>query len=213
MENASQALFMAAGVLIAVMIISIGVYLFSSASTISESYDRTMSATEIQKFNSQFSKYEKNPRYIENVFYDYNTVSDVVSAMNLAYSINAKNNYDEQSGVSIFVTCDNDEYCITPEVQEIICNSNELNEYDKKNKCFRGNEVTIDSIIAGNIKQTDLESLNTLLSNYNESRLLNGERLYKYGFRGVTSINSETGLIDKIEFTLVENENYNQEST
>ncbi len=58
MENASQALIIAGGILIAMLILSIGVFLFMSYNALGESFEQTMSATEIQKFNENFLKFE-----------------------------------------------------------------------------------------------------------------------------------------------------------
>lgn len=58
MENASKAMLISGGVLIAMLVISIGVYLFMSYGNISSSYGQNMEAIEIQKFNANFTKFE-----------------------------------------------------------------------------------------------------------------------------------------------------------
>lgn len=58
MENASNALIMAGAILIALIILSIGVYLVSSYSQVGESYEQTQTITEITKFNSNFTIFE-----------------------------------------------------------------------------------------------------------------------------------------------------------
>lgn len=56
MENASKALIIAGAILLAILIISLGIMIFSQAQdTINNS---GMSKAEIQSFNSQFTKYE-----------------------------------------------------------------------------------------------------------------------------------------------------------
>ena len=57
MENASKALLMAAGVLVGVLILSLMVTLFTSASMLSKDYDETKSAEAVQRFNANFIKY------------------------------------------------------------------------------------------------------------------------------------------------------------
>lgn len=54
MENATKALLIAGGVLIAIVIISIAVFLFISFSNRTKEYTEIISATELQKFNSKF---------------------------------------------------------------------------------------------------------------------------------------------------------------
>lgn len=58
MENASKALLISGGILIAMLVLAIGVYLFSSYKGLGSSYNRNIDATEIQKFNSNFTKFE-----------------------------------------------------------------------------------------------------------------------------------------------------------
>lgn len=106
MENATQALFIAAGVLIAVLILSLAMFLFSSASSVSEEYDIRMSESERLKYNSQFTKYATNNVGAESGYLQYttyNVVTDVVSAINLAYNLNESYNYDVQSGIQVVI--------------------------------------------------------------------------------------------------------------
>ena len=56
MENASKALIMAAEILIGVMIISIGVYLFSTMGEYSADTTAQMQEAQINQFNNQFLK-------------------------------------------------------------------------------------------------------------------------------------------------------------
>ena len=58
MENASKALLITAGVFLAIMVISIGVYLAGNLRNTSDTYVATMDNSEIQKFNSKFLNYE-----------------------------------------------------------------------------------------------------------------------------------------------------------
>ena len=57
MSNASQALIMAAGILLGVLILALIVTLFSSASSLSSKYDEAKQIESIQQYNSVFSKY------------------------------------------------------------------------------------------------------------------------------------------------------------
>lgn len=251
MENASQALFMAAGVLIAIMVISIGVYLFSSASRIAESYETTMSATEIQKFNNQFEKYSKKPKYVREIslnkhhyinqiaevpvaeqykysFCDYNTISDVVSAINLAYNINANNQYEQDIGIqvsieglarvdSLDIRGSKPDYGINPSIQSYLQTSSVQNELKNNGKKYNycvyilddvNNKKIYDSI---SISPSDVINIEELLLKCNNSALNNRkERVYEYGFAGETILNPKTGLIDRIKFTLESNSLYNQ---
>ena len=58
MENASQALIIAGAILLAILIIAIGMYIYNSAqANISSSMD-SMSTSEIEAFNSNFETYK-----------------------------------------------------------------------------------------------------------------------------------------------------------
>lgn len=75
MENATKALLIAGGVLIAILIILAGVYLYSLFSEQSKLYKETISATELEKFNSKFDVYLGR----ENI-----TAQEIVSIVNYA---------------------------------------------------------------------------------------------------------------------------------
>lgn len=81
MENASKALFMAGGVLIAILVISLAVYLFTSYGRVQTSYDTTLESNEKIKFNTNFEKFKGRTDI---------TAQEIVSIINFAknYKIN-----------------------------------------------------------------------------------------------------------------------------
>lgn len=92
MENASNALLIGGGILIAMLILSIGVYLFTNYSDLSASYERTMETTEIQKFNEKFLKFEGRQDI---------TIQEIVSLANFARE------YNKENGTNIVVLLQN----------------------------------------------------------------------------------------------------------
>lgn len=92
MENASNALLIGGGILIAMLILSIGVYLFTNYSDLSASYERTMETTEIQKFNEKFLKFEGRQDI---------TIQEIVSLANFVRE------YNKENGTSIVVLLQN----------------------------------------------------------------------------------------------------------
>lgn len=85
MENATKALLMAAGVLIGILILSMGVYLYYSiGGYVSQTRDKIQQQS-LDKFNTQFYNYLAGNN---NEF----AFQDVVTAANLAYENN--NKYD-----------------------------------------------------------------------------------------------------------------------
>jgi len=54
MENASKALLMAGGVLLALMILTVGIILYNSFSNTTDQYAERLSTTELNEFNTKF---------------------------------------------------------------------------------------------------------------------------------------------------------------
>lgn len=94
MENASNALIMAAGILISIMLISLGTYLFATFGGYSKNINDTLSQTQIEEFNAQFTKYESTPGDETT----YCTAYDIVSVINLAKDANEK--YEEYRNIT-----------------------------------------------------------------------------------------------------------------
>ena len=82
MENATKALLIAGGILIAIIIIWVMVTLFQNTGRTSESYNKRLSAEEIEIFNSNFTKYLG-----QNL-----TIHEVITITNFANSNNVKVN-------------------------------------------------------------------------------------------------------------------------
>jgi len=82
MENASNALIIAGGILIAIIILTITVFLFSNFARIGAKYERTMQANEVQKFNVNFKKFENR---------DDITIQEIVTLANYVREFNTEN--------------------------------------------------------------------------------------------------------------------------
>ena len=102
MENASKALIMAAEILIGVMIISIGVYLFNSMGEFSSDTSKKIEDARLAQFNNQFLKFygtvitEENGRQkVEPVKC---TIHDIIALANLARKENEQNGFNERNG-------------------------------------------------------------------------------------------------------------------
>lgn len=97
MENASKALIMAAEILLGVMIISIGVYLFATMGEYSATTTAGIEETQIANFNQQFFKYygttsSDNGGNIEPIRC---TIHEIVGLANLANKLNTQNGIEE----------------------------------------------------------------------------------------------------------------------
>jgi len=85
MENATKAMLIAAGVLIGIMIISLGVALFAELDTYVQSSHEQIRFNEQNSFNAQFTKYIRNDL----------TIQDIVTVANLANQNNINYNATE----------------------------------------------------------------------------------------------------------------------
>lgn len=87
MENASKALIMAASVLLGIMIISIGVALFTTFSDFSKSTLQKVEDARLAELNNNYLKYQNG----------YATAHDIVSIANLARQNNVKYELQDQA--------------------------------------------------------------------------------------------------------------------
>lgn len=119
MENASKALLIAGGILIAILIVTVAVYLFANYGSIGKSYDQTLQTTETQKFNENFTRYEGR----EDV-----TIQEIVTLYNYVEE------YKEKTGAEITISgigeldLDNPAEAITNNQGELF--SVTINNYD-----------------------------------------------------------------------------------
>lgn len=79
MDNAAKALLMAAEILIAILILTLAVYAFVYYSDVAVTYEKSRQEQEIQKFNTQFTKYLGT----EEV-----TIQDIVTLVHIAQDYN-----------------------------------------------------------------------------------------------------------------------------
>lgn len=102
MENASKALIMAASILLSVMILSIGVYLFSTLGQYGAEIYEQIENDQINQFNTQFLKY-----YGERINEKTNkpevikcTAHDIISLANLAKQNNIDKELEDSDGTT-----------------------------------------------------------------------------------------------------------------
>lgn len=104
MENASKALIMGAEILLGVMIISIGVYLFSVLSKYSAETTAEIEGTQLQQFNAQFTRFygtvsvNKDGKIVSETIKC--TLQDIVGVANLAKMNNIRNELEEETTYS-----------------------------------------------------------------------------------------------------------------
>lgn len=92
MENASKALLIAAGVIIGVLILSVGVALFSMFGNSSKDIINKLEESKITEFNNNFYKY-----YGEGITF---TVHDIITITNFARKTNKEGQVENNSSYS-----------------------------------------------------------------------------------------------------------------
>ena len=80
MENATTALYIAAGTLLGVMILSVVVFFFRRVGTMYEEQDKVLTAQQLAEWNNEYLAYDKKLMY----------GTDLISVLNKAYSNNEK---------------------------------------------------------------------------------------------------------------------------
>lgn len=87
MENATKALYIAAGVLIGIMILSLAVMLFSGLQSYVEEYKNQIESNDLNAFNNKYQKYIQE---------DNLTIQDIVTVAGIAYEDNSSLNVDSE---------------------------------------------------------------------------------------------------------------------
>lgn len=96
MENASNALIIAGGVLIGVLLLSVIVVAFQGAADLAKSYDTSIASTSLQAFNNTFEKFQDS---------DVN-IHDIITLAHFAKDYNTKNLLEKTDSIYITVKCE-----------------------------------------------------------------------------------------------------------
>ena len=96
MENASKALIMAAEILLGIMIISIGVYLFNILGQYSADTTAVIEEAQITQFNEQFYRFYSGSGGSAQEC----TIHDIVGVAHLANKINLDNGFETEEDAS-----------------------------------------------------------------------------------------------------------------
>ena len=88
MENASKAIIMAGGILVGVIVLSIGVYLFSIFGTRAADIQKEIDGRVIAEFNNHFLKYQNS---------EICTIHDIISLTNFAKKENQTFDFDSNN--------------------------------------------------------------------------------------------------------------------
>ena len=158
MENAVKALLMAAGVLIGMMILSLGVSLYTSLSGYVESTQNEIIANEIRQFNNQFTKfinYNEDTNAMEFTL----TIHDIVTAANTAYENNKHYQISNHREENYYVTVKLDGVVLEKNITSNSANML-LNGLGQEYKCSSA-DIKI-SQITGRVYEVNFYKYNTI---------------------------------------------------
>lgn len=138
MENASKALIMAASVLIAIMVLTLAVYLFTSFSGRANDMKQQQAEEQLNQFNTQFIQYQNRN---DVTIYEVISVAQLATEINKTYDLR-KNEDDDQGSYYVKVKLKNDyiEYgAETNNNEEIQKKYSDLIKKDIENMGSQGN--------------------------------------------------------------------------
>lgn len=157
MENATQALIIVAGALIGIMILSLGMTLFSSLTSYVENSQETIKFNELNAFNTQFLNYANNNNL---TIHDVVTVANLANENNKSYNILTPEDISASRGqasityVAVYLKTGHTNEAIEADIQDRT--SNML--ADNIGKKFKCTEVKI-SEITGRVYEVYFERL------------------------------------------------------
>ena len=97
MENASKALFIAAGVFMAITLLVIGVNLYVKYRDVAQTYQDVMNIQEIAKINKEFEKYNGRNDI---------TIQEIIAALQTANGINQKYKFIDSKKIWVTINSD-----------------------------------------------------------------------------------------------------------
>ena len=196
MENASKFLYIATSTMIALMILSMFIYLFMAGAKTNENYDTQKSREQLELANSMLEKYDVGVGSDEAL-----NIMDIISVANLAYSINEMIEYDEQNTVYIEVALSSNKYFKIPNTDEGLSR----------------NQIIYENVsVKKNIPIYDLATSDIFISSPNPEKLsvtrydnANNKTIYKYLFNCTEmEYDNVTGKIRGMKFEMYENTDF-----
>lgn len=201
MENASTALLIAGGMILAALVISIFIFGYSNVTKIAQAKVESELKEEVEKFNDQYLAFNKTAMY----------GTDVISVMNLAISNNKLNNlkFGESSYVDVSFKLTKD--TIEDKVYEYKLDER-TSRYDKKliekNKTLYGaNNFTFEKNKKYSLS-SNLEPITAFLKTANQSEEtkevleLRGKIVLKYTIKytGIADFKRKTFKCSKVDY-------------
>lgn len=186
MEDVSKFLIMAATILISVLIIGVFVYVFNSGSSLGETYDRKQQVEQLELYNSKFEFFAR----------DNNTIIDMISVLNLAYSVNTSCGYDSQQSVEVIINGNVEHEHVNIRMPNFVPEDNR-DDFPKNKVYINGEIKDTYSLLNGGIPE---------LKCLSETKMVNKTTVYHYLFKiKELKYEHENGKVSKLEFEPIPN--------
>ncbi len=197
MENAIKALYIVAGILVALMVAAMMVYLFRAGARVGENYELKQSEQQVELSNGKFLYYNRSN----------NTISDIVTVCNMAYNTNQETSNDTINKVEIEILIDGKIF------QILATDATEKNKLQLKSTDKRVDIYSLMNLPLSEVKYDDsstkLFESSDLNGKLTDTTILEGERQYRYYFQ-CTDVGYQniSGKINSMKFEMYENEDY-----
>ena len=181
MENASKALLIAGGVLIAILVMTLGIYFSRMIADHSARVYAQLEESRRTEFNQKFLNYDINHRKEDGSSYIDLTIQDVVTIVNLAKNSNEYNQLEND----------------TPPADP----TNDKSLYVTVN-CARVSDGELSGLSDGekkNLEKLDEEKLNSILTDELKGMPQDDNNRIKYSC--TVNVNQNTGYVNYIEIT------------
>ncbi len=189
MEDISKALIMAATTILAVLLMTVFVYIFKAGSSVSETYDKKQQSEQLELYNSKFEIYNSQS----------NTIMDLISVANLAYSVNMECEFDSRYAANIIINAGPKKFVIP---------GDDRSGLDKNQILSGTTPISIYKLATDNLDDLGVEHSNqtdTLsITKYKDTRTI-----YKYLFNcEKIEYHKVNGQVSKMEFKMYKNIEY-----
>ncbi len=204
MENASKALFIAVGVFLGIMLLTVMIYIFRQGAKVNESYDQKQISLQLELYNSRFEEFDRSD----------NNIIDVISLCNLAFDTNKDCEFDQSLAVQIDISVGSKIYKIPN--KNTLTKRNTILDGTKEKSIYDLVESTLKDLSVLTIPQkTGIFSLTELPENekvtidydvnmdkLSTTKLKDGKTIYKFLFATTPykpiEYNKHNGKISKI---------------
>lgn len=131
MENASKALIMAATILLGLLLVTVFVNVFKAGASVNENYDQSQRTAQLELYNAKFEDFNVKE----------NTIMDVITVANHAYSINAADEYNPSTAIEIILKIGSEVYTIPNENPNPAFNTSQYQTMKNNGTLFEKNKI------------------------------------------------------------------------